>query len=82
MSVSSLSQATSPIRPCPPQGSCHGSRESSVMPITLVFNTPPVVNLLAWCPTTTTPCKHYHGLVEGEHFRPEVLNSYETFDLT
>lgn len=79
--VSPLPQATSPTRPCPPQGSCHGSKESSVTPTTLVFNTPPVVNLLAWCPTTTTQCKHHPGLVEGGHFKPEVLNSYETSDL-
>lgn len=51
------------------------------MPTTLVFNTPLVVNLLALCPTTTTPCKHHPGLVEGGRFRPDVLNSYETFDL-
>lgn len=50
-------QATSLTRPCPPLGSCLGSKESSAMPITLVFNTPPVGNLLVWCPTTTTPCK-------------------------
>lgn len=58
MSAASLyPQATSLTRPCLPLGSCLGSKESSAMPITLVFNTPLVGNLLVWCPTTTTPCK-------------------------
>lgn len=79
--VFSIPQATSPTRPCPRLGYCHGSRESFVMPIILVFNILPVVNLLVWCPTTTTPCK-YHQLREGGHFRPEVLTSHEALDLT
>lgn len=77
---SPLPQATSPTRPCPPQGSCHGSRESFVMPTTPVFNTPPVVNLLAWCPTTTTPCKHHLGFVGAGCLSPGMSNSYETFE--
>lgn len=60
-----LPQVTSPTRLCLPQGSCHGSRGSSVMPTTPVSSTPPVVNLPAWCPTTTTPCKHHLGLTGG-----------------
>lgn len=50
-------QATSLTRPCPPLVSYLGSKESSAMPTTLVFNTPPVENLPVLCPTTTTPCK-------------------------
>ncbi|XP_054620921.1 retinal-specific phospholipid-transporting ATPase ABCA4a isoform X3 [Dunckerocampus dactyliophorus] len=49
--------ATSPTRPCLQQACCRGSRGSSATPTTLVSSTPPVVNHLAWCPTTTTQCQ-------------------------
>lgn len=57
-------QATSLTRPCPPLASYLGSKESSAMPTTLVFNTPPAENLPVLCPTTTTPCEHNELEVE------------------
>lgn len=62
--ISPYPQATSLTRPCPPLASYLGSKESSAMPTTLVFNTPPAENLPVLCPTTTTPCKHNELEVE------------------